>query len=328
MTAKRPQPPPESATPANDAPPAMHWAHQRERSAAPVVRFMAWLSITLGRRLSRVLVYGIAAYFFAFAPKARAASRAYLRRVLNRPITARDGYRHVLSFASCIHDRVYWLRGHHDLFDVEIQGVEHVLAACQPPANDDGTPARGQGVVFVGAHLGSFEALRMLGETHGLKVRMLMYPDNAQKINAVLAAINPSLQDSVIALGRADSLLTVRDCLQRGECVGALADRQLKQEPGVVFDFLGSKASFPEGPFRMAALLKTRVVFMAGLYLGSNRYRIEFLPVADFSDTPPAARAQAIEAAQTQYVRQLEAVCRRAPMNWFNFYDFWHEEPH
>lgn len=304
----------------------MHWAHQRERSAMPVVRFMAWLSLTLGRRLSRVVVYGIAAYFFAFAPKARRASRAYLKRVLQRPITARDGYRHVLSFASCIHDRVYWLCGRHDLFDVEIRGVEHVLAAC--PHSADGTPSASQGIVFVGAHLGSFEALRMLGETHGLKVRMLMYPDNAQKINAVLAAINPSLQDSVIALGRPESLLTVRDCLQRGECVGALADRQLKQEPGVDCDFLGASARFPDGPFRMAAMLKTQVVFMAGLYLGKNRYRIEFLPVADFSNTPPAGRAQAIAAAQAQYVRQLEDVCHRAPMNWFNFYDFWHEDPH
>ena len=304
----------------------MHWAHQRERSAMPLVRFMAWLSLTLGRRLSRVVVYGIAAYFFAFAPKARAASRAYLKRVLNRPITARDGYRHVLSFASCIHDRVYWLRGRHDLFDVEIKGVEHVLAAC--PHSVDSTPSASKGIVFVGAHLGSFEALRMLGETHGLQVRMLMYPDNAQKINAVLAAINPSLQDSVIALGRPESLLQVRDCLQRGECVGALADRQLKQEPGVDIDFLGASARFPDGPFRMAAMLKTQVVFMAGLYLGKNRYRIEFLPVADFSNTPPAERAQAIAAAQAHYVRQLEDVCHRAPMNWFNFYDFWHEDPH
>ena len=49
----------------------MHWAHQRERSAIPVVRFMAWLSLTLGRRISRAVVYGIAAYFFVFAPKAR-----------------------------------------------------------------------------------------------------------------------------------------------------------------------------------------------------------------------------------------------------------------
>ena len=301
----------------SDEPPAMHWANQRERSVVPLVRLMAWLSLTLGRRVSRILVYGIAAYFFVFARKARRASRAYLERALGRPVSARDGYRHVLSFASCIHDRVYWLRGKYRLFDIDIQGEEHVLSACQASG--------GQGVVFVGGHLGSFEALRMLGDTHGLKIRMLMYPDNAQKINAVLAAINPGLQDSVIALGRAESMLTVRDCLQRGECVGALADRQLGQESGVAFDFLGRTATFPDGPFRMAAMLKTRVVFMAGLYLGGNRYRIEFFPVADFTQTQPAQRAQAIEAAQARYVRQLEAVCRQAPMNWFNFYDFWHE---
>ena len=306
----------------------MHWAHQRERSAVPVVRFMAWLSITLGRRLSRVVVYGIAAYFFAFAPKARAASRNYLRRVLNRPISARDGYQHVLSFASCIHDRVYWLRGMHDLFDIELVGVEHVQAAFPTNSNTQDASATPQGIVFVGAHLGSFEALRVLGATHGLKVRMLMYPDNAQKINAVLAAINPELADSVIPLGRADSLLTVRDCLQRGECVGALADRHLGKESGVAFDFLGSQAVFPDGPFRMAAMLKAQVVFMAGLYLGGNRYRIEFLPVADFTHTSPKERAQAIQAAQAHYVQQLESVCRQAPMNWFNFYDFWHETSH
>ena len=305
----------------------MHWAHQRERSAVPVVRFMAWLSITLGRRISRVVVYAIAAYFFAFAPKARAASRTYLKRVLGRAITARDGYQHVLSFASCIHDRVYWLRGRHDLFDVELVGVEHVQSAF-PHAADHSAQDPRKGIVFVGAHLGSFEALRVLGATHGLQVRMLMYPDNAQKINAVLTAINPSLADSVISLGRPDSLLTVRDCLQRGECVGALADRHLGKESGTAFDFLGSPATFPDGPFRMAAMLKAQVVFMAGLYLGGNRYRIEFLPVADFTDTLPANRAQAIRDAQAQYVKQLETVCHQAPMNWFNFYDFWHDKSH
>ena len=213
-----------------DEPPAMHWTNQRERSVVPLVRLMAWLSLTLGRRVSRILVYGIAAYFFVFARKARRASRAYLERALNRPISARDSYQHVLSFASCIHDRVYWLRGKSDLFDIDIQGVEHVLAACPPSTETNGAQSSShQGIVFVGGHLGSFEALRVLGETHGLKIRMLMYPDNAQKINAVLAAINPGLQDSVIALGRAEAMLTVRDCLQRGECVGALADRQLGQ---------------------------------------------------------------------------------------------------
>ena len=341
MTSSPPRPPTSVSTPSSAStvphpnqrpeqatPPALHWAHQRERSALPVVRFMAWLSLALGRRVSRIVVYGIAAYFFAFAPKARKASRAYLHRVLKRTITARDGFQHVLSFASCIHDRVYWLRGRMDLFDIDIQGVEHVFNADQSNTSVDGETTAQRGVVFVGAHLGSFEALRVLGETHGLRVRMLMYPDNAQKINAVLAAINPGLQDSVIALGRPDSMLNVQSCLERGECVGALADRHLDEDHGAEFNFLGSPANFPSGPFRMAAMLKARVIFMAGLYLGGNRYRLQFLPVADFSQTLRQERPTAIKAAQAQYVQHLENVCRQAPMNWFNFYDFWHEDHH
>ena len=303
---------------------AAQWSRQNERSSLGIVRFMVWLSLTLGRRCSRAIVYGIAAYFFVFSTKARKASRGYLQRVLQRPVTAGDGYRHFLSFASCIHDRVYWLSDRHDLFDVELRGVEHVLAITQPAANT--TPNEsGRGIVFVGAHLGSFESMRMLGATHGLQVRMLMYPDNSRKLTSVLASINSSVLDSIIALGHPDSLLKVRDCLEQAESVGALADRHLQQESGVVFDFLGGQARFPDGPFRMAAMLKAPVIFMTSLYLGNNRYRIELIPLADFSAVSAGNRAQAIAQAQQNYVQTLEQMCHSAPMNWFNFYDFWHD---
>lgn len=317
MTAS-PPPSPRRA-PAGDTPPAMHWAAQHERSNLPILRFMTWLSLTLGRRLSRVVLYGIAAYFVAFSPKARRASKAYLRRVLGREPRLREGYRHVLSFASVIHDRVYWLSDRADVFDVEVVGDADVLALR-------GTdPAAPRGIVFVGAHLGSFEALRVLGDLHGLNASMLMYPDNAQKINAVLAAINPRLLDRTIALGRPDSLLRVRDRLAAGECVGALADRRLGTEAGLVHDFLGTPAHFPLGPFRMAAMLKAPVVFMAGLYLGGRRYQVRLAPVIDFGSVPLAGREAAIAQAQRAYVAHLAAACHAAPYNWFNFYDFWHD---
>jgi predicted LPLAT superfamily acyltransferase len=69
---------------------------------------------------------------------------------------------------------------------------------------------------------------------------------------------------------------------------------------------------------RMAALLRCPVVFMAGLYLGGNRYALRFEPIADFSSSPPTP-----EAALAAYVACLERHCRAAPYNWFNFYDFW-----
>ncbi|MBP8161593.1 MAG: acyl-CoA synthetase, partial [Ottowia sp.] len=139
-----------------------------------VLRFMVWLSLFLGRRLSRVVLYPIAAYFVVFAPKAKRASQAYLRRALGRTARLPDGFRHVLTFASVVHDRVYWLRGRHDLFEIEVIGESHLAALRQ----------QGRGMVFAGGHFGSFEALRVVGERHGIDTRMLMFPDNARKVTA------------------------------------------------------------------------------------------------------------------------------------------------
>ena len=47
-------------------------------------------------------------------------SQAYLTRALGRPAGWRDSFRHVLAFASTIHDRVYLLNDRFDLFDIEI----------------------------------------------------------------------------------------------------------------------------------------------------------------------------------------------------------------
>ena len=69
--------------------------------------------------------------------------------------------------------------------------------------------------------------------------------------------------------------------------------------------------------------MRCPVLFMAGLYRGGNRYDIHFEALADFSAVPPRGRAAAVQAAMTRYAALLEAHCRMAPSNWFNFFDFW-----
>ena len=292
------------------------WATRPERSSMAVLRFMVWLSLFLGRRLSRVVLYPIAAYFVVFAPKAKRASKAYLSRALGRTARLPDGFRHVLTFASVVHDRVYWLRGRHDLFEIEVIGESHLASLRQ----------QGRGMVFAGGHFGSFEALRVVGERHGIDTRMLMFPDNARKVTAALTSINPALANSVIGLGRPDSVLRVRDHLQNGGSVGILADRMLGDDKSRDIPFLGEPAPFPVGPWRLAAMLGAPVVFMAGCYLGGNRYQLVFEPIIDFAQVPAEKRASAMQEAQDRFVELLESRCRQAPWNWFNFYDFWHAQ--
>jgi predicted LPLAT superfamily acyltransferase len=301
------------ATAGNDTSGA-NWTQHAERSNLAILRVMVWISLRLGRRIGRVVLYGIAAYFLVFAPSARRASRAYLARALGRPAKVADGFRHVLAFASTIHDRIYLLNERFDLFDIEIIGQDLIDAAN----------ASGQGVLLMGGHLGSFEVLRAQGRKHtNYAVSMLMYEENARMVNATLAAINPTATQDIIPLGRPDSMLRAREQLAAGHVIGMLADRGLGGDPTREFDFLGAPAPFPIGPFRVAAMLRVPVLFMTGLYLGGNRYRIHFEPLADFSAVDRRHRDAAIVAAQQQYVDRLAHFCRQAPYNWFNFFDFW-----
>ena len=296
------------------------WARQAERGNAIALGFMRWIAVTLGRRVARLVLHPIALYFVLAGGPAARASRAYLARVHGRAPTWAERYRHVHHFAATILDRVYLLRGDFALFDVEVVGAEHL----------DAVLASGHGAFLVGAHLGSFEALRALGEhRRGLRVAMLMYEHHARALNATLQAIAPGARQQVIGLGRMEAMLELRDWLDSGGVAGLLADRSL-QEPGRAasrsrphaIDFLGTPAAFSDGAFRLAALLRRPVVFMAGLYLGGNRYQLRFAPVADFGEAAGDRDAAAGDALQ-RYVRVLEEQCRAAPLNWFNFYDFW-----
>ena len=290
------------------------WMNREERSNTAVLKLMAWLSLAFGRTASRALLHAIAAYFTLFSPRARRASRVYLERALGRPARLADCYRHVLAFASTVHDRVYLLRDRFDLFDIEVVGAEcvHEALAKQP------------GALLMGAHVGSFEVLRALGRSRaGLNVAMLMYEENARKINAALASVNPALVADIIPLGRMDSMLKARDKLDAGYLVGMLADRGLGDHASFECDFLGRPARFPLGPFRMAAMLRRPVFLMLGLYLGGNRYRVHFEPLADFTGVVRGARDAEIRATLERYAGRLAHHCRHAPYNWFNFFDFW-----
>jgi predicted LPLAT superfamily acyltransferase len=290
------------------------WMRRQERSNLAILRLMVWISLAFGRRAGRLVLHGIATYFVLFAPASRRASRAYLRRVLGRWAGWRDGYRHVFSFASTIHDRIYLLNDRFDVFDITVTGNQAVLDSLE----------QRPGALLMGAHLGSFEVLRAIGrDAKALRVAMLMYEQNARMLNSTLAAINPKAMQDIISLGQMESMLEARDKLDAGYLVGMLADRSLADDATVPIEFLGEEAPFPMGPWRMAAMLKRPVFLMAGLYLGGNRYRLHFEPLADFSQVERGGRDAAIRAAMRAYAEALERLCREAPYNWFNFFDFW-----
>ena len=290
------------------------WLEQRERSSLAAIRLLVWITLGLGRSAGRLLLYPVCLYFLAFSPRARAASRRYLVRVLDHAPGTRDLFRHYYTFAAVALDRVFFLKGRFHDFDIRVEGepiVREILGT-------------GQGCLLIGAHLGSFEALRALGRNNAVRVNLVMYEDNARKVIAVTKAIDPALADAVIPLGSFDSMLRVAGCLERGEWIGVLGDRMLDSEGEVKADFLGQPAGFPASPFRIAAMLGRPVVLMVALYRGGKRYDVHFERLVD---APQAVRRdpEALGQVVQNYADRLAHYCREAPYNWFNFYDFWDE---
>lgn len=290
------------------------WLEQRERGSLAALRVMTWVARSLGYGVARALLVPICLYFLAFAPQARAASRGFLDRALGRRATLGDVYRHFHTFAGTLLDRVAVLSGDRTEFEVRTHGAGDLDSAL----------AQRRGCLLLGSHLGSFEVLRVLGETRrGIVVNLLMYEANAPRTSRWARSLAPELGARIIASGEPETMLRVRECLQRGEIVAVLGDRAPDGERGIGCDFLGARARFPAGPLLAAALLGAPVVTFFCLYRGPRRYDAHFELLAERLPAERPAREEAVARELQRYAARLEAHARAAPCNWFNFYDFW-----
>ncbi len=289
------------------------WLDARERSNTLAMRLLVWIALSLGRPVARAVLVPVATYYLIFGRRARRASRDYLRRVLGHEPSLREVFRHFYTFATVALDRIYFLSDRWSLFDINLHGEE--LLVEQLNAN--------MGCFLIGAHIGSFESLRSLGRRRQVTVNLVMFEKNASRVARVTRAINPALENDVIALGSPDSMLRVIEQLDKGAWVGMLADRAISEGGMVAVPFLGANASFPAAPFRIAALTGRPLILMIGLYRGANRYDLHFESLVESPSLPRAGRDQILEGWLRLYASRLENYCREAPFNWFNFYDFW-----
>ncbi|MBS0440060.1 MAG: acyltransferase [Proteobacteria bacterium] len=293
-----------------------HWSERREGGG----RFALWLireiGLRMGRLPARALLYPIAVYFFFRRGPERRASRAFLTRALGRPARTWDVLKHIHCYAATILDRVFLLaRGTHG-FAIDVHGLDQLEARI----------AQGRGAILLGAHIGSFEALRVLAEARpDLRVRMLMDRGQTPALTQLLHALNPTVAGMVIDAGGdgADAVLAIRDAAEQGALIGLLGDRARPGEATRAARFFDGEAEFPIAPHLIAAILELPVVLAFGLYHGANRYTVYFEDFSAGAVIPRNERAARLAELVQGYAARLEYYTRLDPYNWFNFYEFW-----
>lgn len=295
------------------------WLTRKERGGVLAIRLTVFLVTFFGRTITRVIARLVALYYVLTSPSARAGLRAFYRRLEGHDPSLRTLYRHFLRFVLSTVDAFYLAAGRTKGFEVTRTGHEHLeqLRVGQ------------RGAILLGAHVGSFYAMRIQGQQEGLRLYALMYTKNARMLNDALAKLDPAGAARVLELdpdGGLDSMLKVKELLESGALVAILGDR-LPQgaaaERVVRVPFLGAPAAFPAGPFLLAATLKCPVYLTFGLGRGSATYDLFCEPFAERIELPRGRRQEALEEWVKKYAERLESYVRRSPENWFNFYDFW-----
>ncbi|MFA7819636.1 glycosyltransferase family 2 protein [Aeromonas dhakensis] len=302
-----------------------HWSRTPERGSLLGMQIMLASYRLLGRRGFSLLLYPVIGYFWLTGRAQREASRAYLARLeafanaqgVALPTEPRSSFRHFLRFGEAALDKLAGWRGDITEQEVELVGAEHYQTAINS----------GKGVLLLGSHLGDLELCRALGSRkQGLRINALVFTRHAARFNALLKQINPDSHLNLIQVQElgADTAILLKEKLELGEWVVIVGDRtSVTREKRVIWaDFLGAPAPFPLGPFVLSSVLGCPVYLMFGLK-EQGRFRVHFEPFADGQPLPRQGRQQILASRVQAYADRLQHHCLRAPLDWFNFFDFW-----
>jgi len=306
-----------------------HWAQTKERKGLAGLKFMLWIYRIFGRGIFTLVLWPVIGFYWLSGGPQREASRQWLQTVKavaglkKQPLPARmTSFHHFLRFGEAMLQKIASWRG--DLrWGKEIDfaaGAEQALAAGQPG-----------GRLILASHLGDIEACRALAQqVSGLVINALVFTDNAERFRQVMDEIAPEASKHVIPVSNIgpETAILLQQKLDAGEWVAIVGDRTAvnRQRGGVRrviwSNFLGKPAPFPQGPFVLAAALRCPVLLMFALR-EQGQLKLHCEPFADPLLLPRATRQQALQDAVDRYAARLEHHALIAPLDWFNFFDFW-----
>lgn len=300
-----------------------HWSQIGEVTFVLGIKLLFVVHRILGRWPFRLVVYPVVLFYILRHPPALAASRGYLTRLYRtmpngpRDATAWSSVRHFASFAESILDKVRIWAGELSARDVVFHD-HHIV-------NDEVVAGRG-GLIIV-THLGNVELCRALTtRKNGVKLTVLVHTKHAKSFNALLAELDPVSALNVLQVTEvsADTVIRLREKVDRGEYIVIAGDRvPISARPRVAkAEFLGATAGFPVGPYVLASLLQCPSYL---LFCISERgtYHMYFERFHDRIVLRRATRDAALALLASDFAARLTYYCQLAPLQWFNFYDFW-----
>jgi predicted LPLAT superfamily acyltransferase len=185
---------------------------------------------------------------------------------------------------------------------------------------------KGKGVILLGAHFGNWElAGNLLQGRLNTKVNFLMFDAESKEMKDALRKTAENRSVNIIFVGNetSDTTIALVNALNRGEIVCLHGDRVLGEQRFEEVDFLRKIARFPTGPFVLSAATAAPVIPIFSVKTGLLNYTFTALEPIRFDTVSRNERQEKIHDAVVAYASALEAMVRKYPLQWFNYYNFW-----
>jgi predicted LPLAT superfamily acyltransferase len=158
------------------------------------------------------------------------------------------------------------------------------------------------------------------------RITVLHHTRHARNFERLLRRWRPEVFANALQVDETNpgTIIALREKVEVGNWIAIAGDRVPVTGSQRVShaSFLGAPAPFPQGPYILAHLLECPVYLMFCLR-EHGRYRIFFEQFAERIELPRRDKEAALAQWVEHYARRLEVYSLRAPLQWYNFFDFW-----
>ncbi len=181
----------------------------------------------------------------------------------------------------------------------------------------------GRGGILLTAHVGNFELGGFLLRKFGFRVSAVYRPDPSPVVERHRIEARRAVGvEGIPVTSSSLSFISVLRALEGNALVAMQGDRDVSGT-GMRLPFFGETASFPVGPFRLAAASGAPLLPVFVLVDPDGRYRTIVKPPIPVDDCGRGARNEAIAVSMKAFVALLEETIRAHPAQWYQFTPFW-----
>ena len=187
---------------------------------------------------------------------------------------------------------------------IQFEGAEYLHA------NDQKDTKGNKGAFIIGAHLGNWEALAMIGPHLGLKTGLIFRPLNNPYISFLLNRRARTAEADIYQKGR-EAAMGMISLVRKGGYMMILADQQLRE--GEEVTFFGHPAKTAIAHFKIAAKSGVPIYYAQTIHHDGCQIQVKLSPPIHLDKTASDAE---ILAAARKMNKNFEAWIRANPEQW------------